>query len=118
MTIFVFHSIELWFLGMSKMIIVANGIIRQDNQVLLIKQQGQDDPIASWALPGGVVRVDENLTVTLMREVREETGLDIVNVGQPGYITLVEDYVEKYNTLAFVFEVTEWERFLRPDDPD
>jgi len=45
-----------------------------DNSVLLLK----DVRTPFWDLPGGHVKVDEDLEDALYREVQEETGLDIV----------------------------------------
>jgi 8-oxo-dGTP diphosphatase len=100
------------------MIIIASGILRQNKQILLVKQQGKGDPGPSWALPGGVVRAGELLTEALIREVREETGLGVIRVGPSSYITLIDDQVERYKSLAFISEIEDWEGNLRSEDPD
>jgi 8-oxo-dGTP diphosphatase len=49
----------------------AYGIVIKDNNVLLSKQFGKYD------LPGGGVELSEKLEEGVMREVKEETGLDV-----------------------------------------
>lgn len=46
------------------------GLCRRDGAVLLVRQNGQ------WVLPGGGVESGESKTEALVREMREETGLD------------------------------------------
>ncbi|MFJ8100100.1 NUDIX hydrolase [Lysinibacillus sp. NPDC096212] len=47
-------------------------ILNQQNQLLLKK-----DPIRGWELPGGCVEKNETLKDTAIREVKEETGIEI-----------------------------------------
>ncbi len=61
---------------------IAVALIRQDDAVLLVQQQGPHDAASSWALPGGVAEHGELCTEALVREVREETGLEIQQIGQ------------------------------------
>ncbi|MFM1919472.1 MAG: hypothetical protein RLZZ303_1106 [Candidatus Hydrogenedentota bacterium] len=50
-------------------------------QVLLIKRA--KDPFSSyWALPGGFVEIDETLEEAVMRELKEETGVEKVSLTQ------------------------------------
>ncbi len=55
-------------------IVAVGGLVtnQQDNRVLLIRS-----PHRGWEFPGGQVEEGESLPDALVREVREETGLDI-----------------------------------------
>ena len=52
-------------------------MILDRGRVLLI-QRGQEPLKGEWSLPGGVVEIGEPLEAALVREVREETSLDVV----------------------------------------
>ena len=55
-------------------------IIDKDGKVLMLKRSNYTKKYSGeWDLPGGHVRVGENLNDGLVREVKEETGLDIEN---------------------------------------
>lgn len=57
------------------MIIVrVTGILVEDGRILLLDQDVDD---RSWSLPGGRVEPGEPLGDALVREMREETGLDV-----------------------------------------
>ena len=60
---------------------VVFGLDEENLQVLLI-QRDIDPHRGVWALPGGFVRVDEDLDGAALRELREETGLDRVFLEQ------------------------------------
>lgn len=56
--------------------VTADAVIFSDDKVLLIKRLS--DPFAgAWALPGGYVEYNENITNGLTREVKEEAGIDV-----------------------------------------
>lgn len=56
--------------------ITVDAVILTAGHVLLIKRR--DDPFKGhWALPGGFMNIDESLLAAVIRETREETGLDI-----------------------------------------
>jgi ADP-ribose pyrophosphatase YjhB (NUDIX family) len=51
------------------------GILIEDNRMLLIKQYV--NPTRGWSMPGGQLEPDESIEQCLVREWKEETGLDI-----------------------------------------
>jgi 8-oxo-dGTP diphosphatase len=97
---------------------IVAAVIRREGDVLLVQQQGPSAPNPSWALPGGVVEERELLTEALVREVREETGLTIKTPGQLAYIVQLDNPVDGYHSITFVFEISEWDGVLHPADPD
>ncbi len=98
--------------------LVTAALIRRDDQLLLVQQQGLTDPAPTWALPGGVVEAGELLTEALIREVREETGLVVTEIGALAYVTQLVNLSSDTQSLAFVFEITAWSGINSPDDPD
>jgi len=54
----------------------VGAVIVSDGQVLLVKR-GREPLAGQWSLPGGAVEVGETLEECLVRELREETGLDV-----------------------------------------
>ncbi len=115
--------------GESPTYLITATILRLDGKVLLIQQQGPRDPSPSWFVPGGIVEHGESLIDGLRREVREETGLDVVRVGQLAYVihsvrnepgSLRGDWETRagFQSVAFAFEITDWAGELAPDDPD
>jgi ADP-ribose pyrophosphatase YjhB (NUDIX family) len=51
-------------------------IIRNKNEILIIKRTTPPF-IGFWALPGGRVETNESVEQTIIREVKEETGLNV-----------------------------------------
>jgi ADP-ribose pyrophosphatase YjhB (NUDIX family) len=53
----------------------VTGVVVEDGRILLLNQD--TDTGRSWSLPGGKVEGGETLAGALVREMKEETGLDI-----------------------------------------
>src|SRR5882672_9416217 len=60
---------------------VVFGLDEQDLKVMLIERGGEPFK-GRWALPGGIVRMDENLDDAARRELAEETGIRDVYLEQ------------------------------------
>ncbi len=67
-----------------------------DDQGRILMQRRSDN--SRWALPGGVMDIGESTADTAVREVREETGLEVV----PEYIVGV------YSDPGHVFAYSDW----------
>lgn len=66
----------------------VTGVVIEDGRLLLLNQ---DTPGAgrSWSLPGGKLENGETLADALVREMKEETGLDV----EPGRLLYVCDHL-------------------------
>ncbi len=66
-------------------LVVATSAVVTDSQGRILLQRRADS--GNWALPGGAMEMDESLTGSVAREVREETGYDIEVTGLVGTYT-------------------------------
>jgi 8-oxo-dGTP diphosphatase len=60
-------------------IIGVGAVVVHDNKVLLVRR-GQAPLKGEWSLPGGAVELGETLQQGVVREVLEETGLQVVPI--------------------------------------
>jgi ADP-ribose pyrophosphatase YjhB (NUDIX family) len=65
----------------------VTGIVIEDGRLLLLNQD--TDTGRSWSLPGGKLEDSETLAEALVREMKEETGLDV----EPGRLLYVCDHL-------------------------
>lgn len=57
--------------------LVGVGVVVIDEGRMLLVKRGRGILAGSWAIPGGKVRYGERLTDAAIREIREETGLEV-----------------------------------------
>ncbi len=64
----------------SSIYVAVKGILIEDGKALIVRRREimEDDAIGWWEFPGGTMEFGESTEETLVREYREETGLDIV----------------------------------------
>ncbi len=108
---------------------VVAALLWEHDNLLLVQEQGPDEAEPKWALPGGIVEAGELLTEALIREVREETGLEVVQIDRLLYIAQFHDSIGAirpgmarhdpgYIAVAFAFEVNAWRGEISSADPD
>ena len=61
-------------------IVGVGGLVFRGDEVLLIKR-GKEPGLGEWSIPGGAVRVGETLREAVIREVFEETHLEVETLG-------------------------------------
>jgi len=70
-------------------IIGVGAVIIKDGKILLEKRKN-DPGKGKWSIPGGLVELGESVEQTVMREVEEETGLE---VEKPEHIDVVDNII-------------------------
>ena len=87
-------------------ILGVGALIFRDDSILLV-QRAKEPLKGYWSLPGGVLETGESLAEGIMREVREETGLEVEPLavleiferiirdaeGRPEYHYVLIDYI-------------------------
>jgi len=74
-------------------------IIEMEGGIVLIKRK---NPPYGWALPGGFVEYGESLEDAAIREAKEETGLDVVELRQ-FHTYSAPDRDPRHHTISTVF---------------
>jgi len=63
----------------------VTGVLAEGNRILLLKQDVTKSSSRKWSLPGGTLEAGETIECCPIREMKEETGLD-VEIGDLLYI--------------------------------
>ena len=69
----------------------VGAIVVQDGKLLMVRR-GRAPGEGLWSLPGGRVEQGEHLAAALVREVKEETGLDVDVTGTAGIFEVVGEH--------------------------
>lgn len=84
---------------MDKMInIIASSCVIDNNKILMV-QENKSDIQGLWDLPGGKVKINENIKQAAIRETLEETGynIDLDN------ILLIQNYITNRGVLLIIY---------------
>jgi 8-oxo-dGTP diphosphatase len=92
---------------------VCVGAIARRDDALLLVLRGREPGRGRWSVPGGRVEAGETLANAVVRELREETGLDGVCGSLVGW---VERIGTDHHFVILDFEVTEIEGVLMAGD--
>ena len=96
---------------MELIIPAARAIIRdKDGKILLIRRRDN----GKWDLPAGGIELGESISDCLIREVREETGLEViqavpVSVQTEPRFSFTNVFGGKFQMFTMIFLVTEWQ---------
>jgi 8-oxo-dGTP diphosphatase len=96
--------------------LLVSALVRRGTDVLMVREEPQ-----SWVLPGGQVDPGELVHQALLRELREETGLDASRPGRLAFLcqyTVTHDPDWAGTWTVFTFEVDVAGHDLAPADPD
>jgi 8-oxo-dGTP diphosphatase len=88
--------------------VCVGAVIVDDDRLLLIRR-GRGPAAGSWSLPGGRVEFGETMTEALVREVAEETGLEVVAGDYIAHVEIIGDdthyVVHDFHAIAFDAQV-------------
>jgi 8-oxo-dGTP diphosphatase len=90
---------------------VCVGAVAVERDHLLMIRRGRGAAAGQWSIPGGRVEFGETLASAVVREVFEETGLEVV---ADSYLGLVERIDGEHHFVIHDFLVTVMDRNTRP----
>ena len=92
--------------GVSHLTVVAGILWRPEDDHILITERIGDSPFAGlWEFPGGKIDAGESAEAALVRELREELGVEISRWAH--FLSLEHAYADRVVSLAF-YLVHEW----------
>jgi 8-oxo-dGTP diphosphatase len=74
-------------------IVGVGAVVICDGKILLEKRKSEPGK-GKWSIPGGLVELGESIEYAVIREVKEETGLD---VEKPEHIDVVDNIIRDEN---------------------
>jgi 8-oxo-dGTP diphosphatase len=87
--------------------VVAAGILRRAGRILICQRSAEQDHALKWEFPGGKLEPGETPAEALVRELKEELGIDAAG---PVELTRYEfAYPDKRPILLVFLEVSRWE---------
>ena len=106
--------------------VVAAALTNQVGEILLQRRPEGRQMAGLWEFPGGKVDEGESPESALIRELREELGIE-VSVSDLAPITFASEPLEDTNLLLLLYRCTKWQgepvaldspelRWLRPSD--
>ncbi|MCH7229361.1 NUDIX hydrolase [Glycomyces sp. L485] len=99
-------------------LLLTAAVIWSEGRVLLVQERGDAGGPERWGLPGGQVESGELVIDALVREVAEETGLRVRDVGPLAFVTQHRTHRHPGTALVLTHEVLEFDGELAPRDPD
>lgn len=98
--------------GKDKLLIIATRAVVWDQEGRMLFIRRRDN--GKWAMPAGAMELDESISDCVVREVQEETGLQVQAAtlfaiwSDPEKTSIVTHYGDPYQVISFIFRVDEW----------
>ena len=78
--------------------IICSACVKKEDKILMV-QENKKEVKNLWDLPGGKLKIDEDIKEAVIREIMEETGFKI-NVNS---ILLIQNYVTNKGVLLIIY---------------
>lgn len=79
----------------------VGAVVIFNGELLMVRRAGASGA-GSWAIPGGWVEYGEQAEDTVIREVKEETGLDVMITERLGWICVEDDELKRWIAILFL----------------
>ena len=89
----------------------VNCIIVKNNKLLLVQQNRPKEVDGKWSIPGGKVDEGETFKEAVIREIKEETGLDVISLE---YLNIKQ--AKPHHTIKHIFKVETKGEVSFPED--
>ncbi|MGH9033221.1 MAG: NUDIX hydrolase [Acidimicrobiia bacterium] len=106
---------------MTPVVEVAVGAVALREDAILLVRRGRGPAAGEWSLPGGRVGFGEEMHEALVREVAEETGIEVVVERFLGWVERLGDEPDPYHFVILDFLVSVLDPAQEPaagDDAD
>lgn len=80
---------------------VVSCFLENDGEILLLHRQDHKSEGNTWGVPAGKVADGEEITASILREIKEETGLTLPS----SYLSYFEKLFVKYPDYDFVYHI-------------
>ena len=93
-------------------------ILKKDNQILLIKRKNTGWHDGYYSLVGGSSDGNETMTQAVIREAKEELGIEIAEEFLKVVHAVFTTGHENQRIVSFIFEATNWKGELKNMEPE
>ncbi|KRF43794.1 NUDIX domain-containing protein [Paenibacillus sp. Soil787] len=105
--------------GMQKIIVnsVRAIVLDGEGRALFIRRSGD----RKWGMPAGAMELDESVFDAMKREVKEETGLDVLRAtliavySSPSTQAFTDGWGNEHHVIEYLFRVDEWKGTLEKE---